>query len=135
MDAYKPLTLVILPPVIFIGGPTRQKITGSKQGAWDPEISVSVINAVRVPVDEGLDDIGIKTINVVIHMECDGDSSWLKFLVEVRPTQSVDQWMDWLTKSSSREEVPIFTDSFHYSLVQRNMIGGQTLTSSHGHSQ
>ena len=75
MDAYKPLTLVILPPVIFIGGPTRQRITGSKQGAWDPEISVSVINAVRVPVDEGLDDIGMKTINVVINMECDGKAS------------------------------------------------------------
>ena len=51
-------------------------------------------------------DIGMKTRNVVIHMECDGDSSWVKSLGEVWPTQSVDQWVEWLTNTSSGEEVP-----------------------------
>ena len=51
-------------------------------------------------------DIGIKTRNVLIYMECDGESSWLKFLGEVWPTQSVYQWLDCLTNPSSEEEVP-----------------------------
>ena len=41
MDANKP-------PVRFIGGPKRQKITGSMQGAWDPERPVAVITTLGV---------------------------------------------------------------------------------------
>ena len=36
MGADKPVLVIILPPVRFIGAPTRQVITGSKQGSWDP---------------------------------------------------------------------------------------------------
>ena len=39
-----------------------------------------MITTVGLPVEEDLDDIGIKTINVVIHMECDGEVSWVKYL-------------------------------------------------------
>ena len=35
-DADKPVPVVILSPVRFIGGPTRQKRTGIIQGAWYP---------------------------------------------------------------------------------------------------
>ena len=48
----------------------------------------------------------MKTIFVVIHMECDGETSWLKCLGELWPTQSVDQWFYFLTNPSSREKVP-----------------------------
>ena len=61
---------------------------------------------VGIPVEGALADIGMKTINVVIHMECYGEVSLVKSLVEVWPTQSVDQWVDWLTNPSSVEEVP-----------------------------
>ena len=39
-------------------------------------------------------------------MECDGEASWVNSLGEVWPTQSVDQWVDWLTNPSSGKEVP-----------------------------
>ena len=97
MDADKPVPVVILPPLVFIGVPTRHRRTGSIQGSWDPEISVAVITTVGIPVEEDLSDIGMKTINVVIHMECYGEASWVKLLVEVCLTQTVDQWVDWLT--------------------------------------
>ena len=54
---------------------------------------------------EAFSDFGMKTRNVVIHMECDGEASWLKFLGDVWPIQSVDQWVNWLTNPSSGEEI------------------------------
>ena len=102
----KPIPATNIPPVRFIGFPTRQGIIGIIQGAWHPEISVSVITTVGVPVEEALNDIGMKARNVVIHMECDGEELWVKLLGEVCPTQGVDQWVDWLTSPSSVEEVP-----------------------------
>ena len=36
MDMYKPVILLNLPHVKFIGGPTNQLITGNTQGAWNP---------------------------------------------------------------------------------------------------
>ena len=56
-----------------------------------------MITIVGIPVEEALYNIGMKTINVVIHIECDGDASWVNFLGEVWPNQSLDQWVDWLT--------------------------------------
>ena len=106
MDADKPVPVVILPPVRFIGGPTRQGRTGSIHVSSDPEISVAVITTVGIPVEEALADIGMKTRNVVIHMECDVEASWVKLLGEVWTNQSVEQWVDWLTNPSSGEEVP-----------------------------
>ena len=91
MDVDKPVPVVILPPVRFIGAHTRQVITGSIQVSWDAEISVAVITTVGIIAEEALADIGMKTRNVVIHMECDGEASWLKPLGEAWPTQSVDQ--------------------------------------------
>ena len=78
MSKDKPVPLVNLPPVRFIGKPTTQNITGSIQGEWELEISVAGITMVIVPMEEALDDIGMKTINVVIHMECDGEAYWVK---------------------------------------------------------
>ena len=78
MDAEKPVQVVIIPPVKFIGGPTSQLRTVSTQGSWDPEISVAMITAVRIPVEEALADIGMKNRNVVIHMECAGEASWAR---------------------------------------------------------
>ena len=45
---------------------------------------------VGIPAEEAFSDIEMKTRNVVIHMECGGETSWVKFLGEVWPTQSVD---------------------------------------------
>ena len=72
IDSDIPGPVVILPPVRFIGAPRRQGRTGIIQGSWDPEISLSVITTVWIPVEEALVDIGMKTKNLVIHMECDG---------------------------------------------------------------
>ena len=41
----------------------------------------AVINTVGGPVEEALVDIGMRFINVVIHMECDGEAS------QVRPLE------------------------------------------------
>ena len=48
-------------------------------------------------MEEALADIVMKTRNVVIHMECAGEASWVKYLREVCTTQSVDKWVDCLT--------------------------------------
>ena len=80
MDTDEPVPVAILPPMRFIGGHTRQGRTGSIQVSWDPERSVAVITTVGIPVEEAFPDIGIKNRNVVIHMECDGEASWVKLL-------------------------------------------------------
>ena len=41
--------------------------------------------------------IGMKNIIMLIRMECDIDTSWVKLLRKVWPTQSVGQWVDWQT--------------------------------------
>ena len=97
INADKPVPVGNLPPMRFMGGSIKQGITGIIQVSWYPEISVAVITTVWIPVEEDLADIGIKTINVVINMECDGEAYWLKFLGKLCPTQSVDRWVDWLT--------------------------------------
>ena len=103
MGADKPIPVLILPHVMFIGGLTRHGRKGNIQGSWDPERSVYVISTVGILVEEALASIRIRTRNVVIHMECDGEASWVKPLGEIWTTQSVDQWVDWLTSPSSGE--------------------------------
>ena len=106
IDADKPIPVVILPPVRFIGDPTIQKRTGSKQESWYPEISVAVITTAAVPVEDDLDYIGKKNRNGVIHMEFYGEASWVNLLGEVWKNQGMDQWVDLITNPSSRYEVP-----------------------------
>ena len=48
-------------------------------------------------MEEDLANIGMKARNVVVRMECDDEASWVSSLGELWPTQSVDQWLDWLT--------------------------------------
>ena len=80
IDADKPIPVVILPLVKFIGGTTMHGRTGIIKGSREPEISVDVITTVGITVEEALDDIGMKTINVVIRIEFDGESSWVKLI-------------------------------------------------------
>ena len=80
MGPYKPVPVIILPPVTFIGGPTMHGRTVRIQVSWDPEISKSVITTIGIPVEEALTCIGMKTRNAVIHMESDGESSWVNSL-------------------------------------------------------
>ena len=75
MGADKHVPVVIIPPVRFIGAPTMQVRTGIIKGSWDPERSVAVITTVGISVEGALADIGMKTRNVVIHMECHGEAS------------------------------------------------------------
>ena len=51
-DADKPVPVVNLPPVRFIGGISKQGITGNIQGACDSDILIAVIADVDVPVEE-----------------------------------------------------------------------------------
>ena len=71
MDADKPVPVVNLPPVSFIGGPSNQVRTGYIQGVWDPDISVAVVTAVGVLAEEALFYIGMNTRSVLIRLECD----------------------------------------------------------------
>ena len=68
MDTDKPVPVVDLPPMKYIGITTNQGITVNIQGAWYPEISVAVITTVGVPVEEDLAYIGMKSRNVVIRL-------------------------------------------------------------------
>ena len=83
MDTDKPIPVVIIPPMRFIGNPTSKARTRSIHGSWDLEISVSMIQTIGIPVEEALDDIGMKIINVVIHLDCDSEASWVKLLGEI----------------------------------------------------
>ena len=38
-------------------------------------------------------------------MECGAEASWVNLIGELWPTQSVDQWVDWITNPSSGDEV------------------------------
>ena len=73
VDAYKPVPVVNIPPVRFIVIPTNQGITGNIAGYWHSEIFVAVITTVDVPVEEAFDDIVVKSRNVAIHLERDGN--------------------------------------------------------------
>ena len=79
-------------------------------------------------------NIGIDDIKVVICMDCDGDKPWVMILGELPPTQSLDQWVYWITNQSSGEEVPnidwlisVFPDT-------NKNVELQTQRLSHGHS-
>ena len=54
MDADKHIPVVNIPPVRFLGGPSKQVRTGNIQGAWYTYILVAVIMSVGVPVEEAL---------------------------------------------------------------------------------
>ena len=44
MDTDKPISVVNIPPLGFVGGPTNNLIRGNMQVYWDPEIPVSAVN-------------------------------------------------------------------------------------------
>ena len=83
--------MVNIPPVGFIGGPSKQVRKENIQGEWDPGISVAVVTAMGVPVEEALSGILMNDSKVVIHLECDGKKEFLKSLEEGCRTHSVDQ--------------------------------------------
>ena len=106
MEAYKPIPVVNLPPLRFIGGLSKHIITGNMQGVWDPDISVAVVTAVGVSAEEALFYIGMNTRSMLIRLECDCGEYWLKSLEEIWKIQSVNQWVDWLTRIDPEDEVP-----------------------------
>ena len=73
MEAYKPVPVVNLPPVSFIGETSKQGRSQNIQGAWDTDISVAVTTDVGVPVEEAISDIGMNSRRVVIHLEYYGE--------------------------------------------------------------
>ena len=73
MDAYKPVPVVNIPPMSFIGVPSKQGITGNIHGVWDPDRSVAVVTSVVVPVEESLPGIGVNSRRAVVNLECDGE--------------------------------------------------------------
>ena len=66
IDAYEPILIVNLPPVIFIVIPKKQVITDNIQRAWYPNRSVAVVTYVGVPVEEALSEIVMNTRRAVI---------------------------------------------------------------------
>ena len=75
MDADKPVPVAKFPPVRFIDVPIKQVRTGNVQGDWCLEISVAAITTAGVPVEEALVGILMKSIKLVINLECDGKAS------------------------------------------------------------
>ena len=59
-----------------------------------------------VPVEEALNDIRVNSREVVIHLDCDGNKSWMSSLGKLFPTQSLDLRLDWMTNPPSGEELP-----------------------------
>ena len=80
MDVDKPVPVVNISPLSFIGDPENQGRTVNIQGAWDPEISVAVINTVGVPVEKSLGDTGINSRKVVICIMYVSKASWVSSL-------------------------------------------------------
>ena len=50
MDEDKPILVVNLPPVRFLGGPAKKGIPGNMKGAWDPLKMVAVVTTMGVLV-------------------------------------------------------------------------------------
>ena len=65
MDVYKPVSMLNIPPMRFIGNPTRQRRTGIIKGYWEPEISVAVTTIVGVLVEEALAKKGCDSYEVL----------------------------------------------------------------------
>ena len=80
MEADKPITVVNLPPVRFIGAPIKLGRTVNIKGERYPDISVTVVTAIGVPVEEALSDIGMNYRRSVIHLYCDCVEDWLRSL-------------------------------------------------------
>ena len=78
IDVDKPVPVVNLPPVRFIGGPTKQGITGNIRGDLYPYISVVVVADMCLLVKEALSDIGMDSCIVMIHLEFDCEEEWIK---------------------------------------------------------
>ena len=106
VDEDKPVPMENIPLVRFIRSTTNQIRIVNIQGAWDPERSVAVIATMGITVEEALANIVMTYRNMVINMEYDRKESWARSLGEVCPTQCMYQWVYWLTKPPSEEEVP-----------------------------
>ena len=59
MDADKLVPVVNILTVVFIGGPSNQVRTDNIHVAWGSSISVAVVTAVGVPIEEAFSDIGM----------------------------------------------------------------------------
>ena len=93
LDSYKPILVWNIPPLKCVGGTTNRGITDNIQGDWGPNISVSVVITLWVPVEEALLCIGMNARRAVIHLKYYCKEDWLNLLEEGWPTQSGDQWV------------------------------------------
>ena len=82
MDADKPVPVVNIPPVRFIGVPSKQVRTGNIQGVCYPGRSVAAVTALGVPMEEVLSGIGMNSKRKLIHLEFDCEEYCLKSLEE-----------------------------------------------------
>ena len=65
-----------------------------------------LVTQLIVPVGDTLEDIGVNSRKVVVHLECEYDASSLKSLGDVRTTKIVEQLLGWLTRSDPKEYTP-----------------------------
>ena len=75
-------------------------------GAWESERLAAVVIEVVVPVDQDLENIGMHIRKMLVHMEFNYNIPWIRSLKELWTTQSVDQWVDWITIPSPVQQVP-----------------------------
>ena len=69
LDADKPILVVNLPSLKFTRGTIKKVRTYNMCGGWYPDISVSVVVSVGVPVEEALLEIGMNSRRAVINLE------------------------------------------------------------------
>ena len=93
----KPILVVNLQPLKFVGGTVNQGRTGKIKGYWDPDISVAVVIVVGVRVADFLYGIIMNARIAVICLKFNCEEDWKNSLEEGWRFQSVDQWVKWIT--------------------------------------
>ena len=48
-------------------------------GPWSPELSITMITSVGVPVEEALENNRMNATKVVVHMVCDYKAFWIRY--------------------------------------------------------
>ena len=73
MDIEKPITVVNIPSLGFVGDPKNQGRTCIMNVFWEPQLMVVVVIIVGIPVEEALVDIFMNSRNLVVNLElyCD----------------------------------------------------------------
>ena len=86
-----------------------------------------------VPVEESLSVILMNYRRVVIKLEYDFDEVWINSVGEGWRTQSVYQWVEWLTITSPEDELPNIDWLIALFTKTKRIMGRRIPVLSHSH--